>query len=304
MTRLLPAAPRKQLRAAVRDFLLEHHLPALPRRGAANPATRVAMFHTGRCGSTVLGEMLGAQSDIFWAGEIFEDMPGRYGALARHPQAVSRILRRSIAEPASLRSLVRASQYPRHYQAYGFETKYLPHQHLRPGWIGPDLSAYLNLLEAHGFDRFILLHRHHHLRKLVSGIAARETGVWHSRASATGPVQIELPVVDFEWSSWRGSLLECLRYLDAQHAQLMALLHGRRVLQLSYEEHISADPAVAYREVCNFLGLTAKPVPARLKKTNPFPLNESVQNWDEVVDVLSGTEYAWMLTDELPPPAA
>lgn len=37
--------------------------------------------------------------------------------------------------------------------------------------------------------------------------------------------------------------------------------------------------------------------------TNPFPLHQSVDNWDEVVDALSGTEYAWMLTQEQPPPA-
>lgn len=113
VARLLPTTPRKQLRAAMRSFLLEHHVPALLRRGGEKPATRVAMFHTGRCGSTVLGEMLGVQGEVFWAGEIFEDMPGRYGALAHKPQAVERILRRSMAEPFSLRPLVRADQYPR-----------------------------------------------------------------------------------------------------------------------------------------------------------------------------------------------
>lgn len=82
VARPLPTTRRKQLRAAARDFLLEHHVPALLRPGGEKPATRVAMFHMGRCGSTVLGEMLGAQGEMFWAGEIFEDMPGRYGAPA------------------------------------------------------------------------------------------------------------------------------------------------------------------------------------------------------------------------------
>lgn len=82
VARLVRIARHKQLRAAVRDFLLEHHVPPLLRRGGEEPATRVAMFHMGRCGSTVLGEMLGAQGEVFWAGEIFEDMPGLYGVLA------------------------------------------------------------------------------------------------------------------------------------------------------------------------------------------------------------------------------
>ena len=87
------------------------------------PSTRLAMFHMGRCGSTVLGQLLGAQGGVFWAGEIFEDMPQRYGMLSRHPQTVSRILQRSMAEPASLRSLVRRAAYPVNYRVYGFETK-------------------------------------------------------------------------------------------------------------------------------------------------------------------------------------
>ena len=72
------------------------------------------------------------------------------------------------------------------------------------------------------------------------------------------------------------------------------------MLQLTYEEHISIDPTVGYRAVCDFLGLQAPPVVMRLRKTNPFPLQDIVQNWDEVVDALSGTEYAWMLTQEYP----
>ena len=304
VARLARIARHKQLRAAVRDFLLEHHVPALLRRGGEEPATRVAMFHMGRCGSTVLGEMLGAQGEIFWAGEIFEDMPGRYGSLAREPQAVERILRRSMGEPFSLRSLVRADQYPRHYRMYAFETKYLREQHLRPGWIGLDLPNYLALLDAHRFDRFIVLHRHNYLRMLVSRAVGRSTGTWHSRAPAAGPAQVELPVANFTWGSWHGSLLECLRDLDAQYARLCALLDSRQVLHLTYEEHISADPTVAYRAVCGFLGLQAPAVAMHLRKTNPFPLQQSVRNWDEVVGALSDSEFAWMLTHEQPPPAA
>lgn len=261
------------------------------------------MFHMGRCGSTVLGELLGTQGNIFWAGEIFEEMPDRYGALTRHPLAVPRILRRSMAEPSSLRSLVRRAAYPAIYDVYGFETKYLREQHLRPEGIGLALPAYLALLEAHGFDRFIVLHRHHYLRMIVSRAAGLLTGTWHTKRVLDGPPQVDLSPAGMEWGTWRGTLLGRLRDLDAQHARLLALLEGRHVLHLSYEEHISADPGVAYRAVCDFLGLPARPVAPRLKKTNPFPLHQSVRNWDEVVGALSGTEYAWMLTQELPPAA-
>lgn len=301
LVRRLSAIGRTTLRPAARDFLLDHHLPGRRPRDGSEPALRVAMFHAGRCGSTVLGEMLAAQGEVFWAGEIFEGMTDRYRGLARHPEAVDRILRRSMAEPFSLRSLVRRDQYPRRYRVYGFETKYRSEQHLRAGWIGQELPAYLARLEALGFDRFIVLHRHHHLRKLVSGIAGFQSGVWHTQTGTGRPVAVDLPVNDFRFGPWRGSLVECLRDLDAQYAHLIATLAGRQVLHLNYEEHVSADPAVAYRAVCAFLGLPAPLVGTRLKKTNPFPLHHSVRNWDEVVSALAGTEYAWMLTHEAPP---
>jgi len=292
---------RAQIRSALREWLFEHRKPVFLGGRRGGPDQRVAMFHMSRCGSTVLGQMLAAQGEIFWAGEVFADMPSRYAKLMRLPDAVARILARSVAEPESLRSLVRRSEYPLHYRVYGFETTYLREQHLRAGWIGLDLADYLRLLDAQEFDRFIVLHRHNHLRMLVSRAVAQTTGTWHSRTGTNGPVPVVLPVGELVWGDWRGSLLERLRDQDAQRARLLRLLEGRRVLRLNYEEHISADPGVAYRAVCDFLGLPARPVAPRLKKINPFPLHQNVRNWDEVVGALSGTEYAWMLTRELPP---
>ena len=289
------------LRSALREQLFNHRKPVFLGGRLTGPQQRVAMFHMSRCGSTVLGQMLAAQGEIFWAGEVFADMPNRYSKLMQRPGAVGRIIDRSLAEPESLRSLVRRSDYPPSYRVYGCETIYLAEEHFRPGWIDMDLPDYLALLDARGFDRFIVLHRHNHLRMLVSRAVAEATGTWHSRAAAAGPVPVVLPVTELVWDAWRGSLLDRLRHQDAQHARLLQLLEGRRVLQLTYEEHISADPTVAYRAVCNFLGLKALPVAMRLRKTNPFPLQESVRNWDEVVGALSGTEYAWMLTQEHPP---
>lgn len=291
-----------RIRSTLREWLFEHRKPAFLGGRRSGPQQRVAMFHMSRCGSTVLGQMLAAQGEIFWAGEVFANMPNRYAKLMRSPNAVGKILDRSLAEPESLRSLVRRSEYPPRYRVYGFETVYLREQHLQPGWIGLDLPDYLALLDAHGFDRFIVLHRHNHLRMLVSRAVAEATGTWHARVAATGPVPVVLPVAELEWGGWRGSLLGRLRDQDAQYLRLLRLLEGRHVLHLTYEEHISNDPTIAYRAVCDFLGLAAQPVATRLRKTNPFPLQQSVRNWDEVVGALSGTEFAWMLTQEQPPP--
>ena len=55
-------------------------------------ATSAVMFHTGRCGSTVLAKMLNQHSDIYWAGEIFERMPERYQEIASRRDAVELIM--------------------------------------------------------------------------------------------------------------------------------------------------------------------------------------------------------------------
>lgn len=289
------------MRAAVRDFLLDHYLPRALCRDGRSSEVRIALFHAGRCGSTVLGELLAAQGEVFWAGEIFEAMPERYGALARAPQAVSRILRRSQREPCSLRALVRPNDYPRRYRVYGFETKYRTEQHLRPDWIGLGLDEYLTLLDAQGFEHFVVLHRYNHLRKLVSGIVGARSGKWHTRSAVRDPVPVPLPVDDFRLGLWRGTLIECLHDLDAQYTMLLTSLGNRRVLRLNYEEHVSVDPAVAYRLLCDFAGIQPHPVVSRLQKTNPFPLERTVSNWREVVSALRGTPYEWMLDAEHPP---
>lgn len=172
--------------------------------------------------------------------------------------------------------------------------------------MGPDsiampLPEYLGLLEAQGFNRFVVLHRFHYLRMNVSRAAGFLTKTWHTTAASDEPPKLTISTDHMEWGAWRGTLLERLRNLDTQHAQLLQLLEGKRVLHLNYEEHISNDPTVAYQALCNFLDVPATPVSVRLRKTNPFPLHQSVNNWDEVVDALSGTEYAWMLTQEQPP---
>ena len=43
----------------------------LPRR---RPPTMVAMLHIGRCGSSVLADMLGQHDRILWDGEVFRDV--------------------------------------------------------------------------------------------------------------------------------------------------------------------------------------------------------------------------------------
>ncbi|NEQ34055.1 MAG: hypothetical protein F6K04_24205 [Leptolyngbya sp. SIO4C5] len=84
------------------------------------PRDRIAMLHYGRCGSTVLGDLLGQHPDIFWDSEVFE-------RLYTQQLWESRWLK----EPLSLLRLRVGLAWLTRRQCYGFETKCHPAYHLR-----------------------------------------------------------------------------------------------------------------------------------------------------------------------------
>jgi hypothetical protein len=66
---------------------------------------------------------------------------------------------------------------------------------------------------------------------------------------------------------------------------------------LSYEADIEQNPLAAYSKVCSFLHLPEERVTVTRTRTNPYPMREMVENWSDIVKVLSGTPYEWMLED-------
>ena len=68
-------------------------------------------------------------------------------------------------------------------------------------------------------------------------------------------------------------------------------------IELVYEDQIEHDPRMAYRDVCNFLGLPALDVDLLYRKISPGRLVDLIANFDEVHDYLSPTRFAWMLSE-------
>lgn len=241
------------------------------------PSVALAMLHVGRCGSTVVCRMLGAHPEITWDHEIFEPR-----------------IRDSLPEPADLapRELIarRRRGRPGHY---GFETKYLQSHHL--GRIGMTLEDYIEMLADLGFG-FVALHRQNYLRRVVSGAVGRESGTWHTK----DPNAPELRAITLDPSAVPFGppqpLLEVFREL-AEGEQALRLHLPAEALWLTYEADIAPDPKVAYRKICQQYGVTPTDAEPSLYPTNPFPLAEVVTNFDEVAELLGGTEYEWMLTD-------
>ena len=256
----------------------------------------VVMLHWGRSGSTVLGHLLHKNPDIFWDSEIF--IGNRMPAI---PRPMNKLLFRAPGLVIGVRR--QRSRKP----VYGFESK--PSQIAR---VGLNFAQFVAKLNAMHFSHYILLQRRNLLRIIISDSVAKQNGIWHRQRhrghavpkssdqdARPSAIRIDVNAVALGSSFQRNrmSLLEHLRAIEDEYQQFNALLRDKTLLQMSYEEHIQQDPRVGYRRVCEFLAVSAPEVQVDLGKTNPWPVKEIVENYDEVADVLAGTPYEWMLND-------
>lgn len=240
------------------------------------------MLHIGRCGSSVIGRMLNAHPRIYWAGEIFEDYSHGEKDTDRDEFV------KQLYYPECRREITRV---------FGFETKYLPQQHLSGNCINMELGEYITLLRKIGVTRFIVLHRRNYLRHTISFLVGAQTKQWHSSDRATSPTRVHIDVNNLRTEQRRQPLLQLFHDLDEEYNKLQRLLAEDDVLYLIYEEDVLENPAIAYRKICRFLGVSEESPGIELQRTNPFSYREMVDNFDEVEAALAGTRYGWMLND-------
>lgn len=243
---------------------------------------RIAMLHTARCGSGVLGTMLNAHSKIHWGKEIFNEYMN---------------IEKSEDGSAFVEHIIAQNQQQEISRFFGFETKYLPQQHLCDRCINMDLEAYVTLLRTLKYSKFIVLHRKNYLRRAVSVQVGRQTRQWHSKQEATSPVKVTIDVNAFMTGSRRDPLLDLFRCIDENYSRLKKLLSQDDTLFLTYEDDILEDPGVAYKKVCTFLGINDESPGITYRRTNPFSYEEMVINFEEVKATLKDTTYSWMLDD-------
>lgn len=242
------------------------------------------MFHSGRCGSTVLGDMLNQHPDIFWASEIFNDMPKGF--------------KWYLPNRLRTKNFIEKGMYAQSKKYYGFEIKYLPEQHLRSDCINLSLLSLVDLLRKMGTD-FIVLLRKNYLRRALSVEIARTTNEWHTQEQKNIPTPVKIDIDHFVTGNIPRPLIEHFNILDEYSNTLQALLEDTPFLKLCYEDDILLDPTVACIKVAEFLDadITSFDVAVRLKRTNPFNIKDMILNYNEVASLLKGTKYEWMLYD-------
>ena len=108
----------------------------------------VAMFHVGRCGSTVVGNLLDQHQKIYWDGEVVYNQYS-FNNCQLKPFDTKAFFRKQM--------LVAGSRF------YGFEVKVHPEQQL--AILHQTLPELVNELTELGVEQFIVLERKNYLRR-------------------------------------------------------------------------------------------------------------------------------------------
>lgn len=231
------------------------------------------MFHIGRCGSTVIGDMLSQRTDTHWDGEIYEPVNKLYDSEMSYWEFLKQRITLSSKEN------------------YGFEVKFY---HLRQ--LGCDLSTFLSVLKYLDFNHIILLKRQNYLKKVISSLVARVSNRWHISSNDSAKKEIiNIDPFNISIDHTKKSLLDLLEEYDND----IKLLDnsGKVDISLTYENHVRENPERAYKIICDKVGLDYYPVKVRLGKTTPFLIKEIVGNYDELNRYLTGSKFEWMLKD-------
>jgi len=243
----------------------------LPSRGM------IAMFHVGRCGSTVLANAINQHSSVRWGGELFDEFTSRGPGFPPTPRWA--------------RAIIMFSIYRQRCEFFGFETKSVQ---LGSHCIPMTVREYVSFLQELGFSHFIVLTRSNLLRSVISSIVAGQSGKWHVASGPGGPTQVRVDP-DRPWGSWAPSLTDILDEFQRYYTEFDVPLSDNNRLDLNYEVDIQHDLNVGYKKVCGFLGIEPEPFEVRLARTNPYSIEQMIVNYDEVSSALRGTQHEWML---------
>lgn len=233
----------------------------------------ICMWHIGRCGSTVVGNLLNQDSRIVWDSEILEIYSKKVEARNFQHAAWKSAKRR-----------IRYKQLTAGSKIFGFEMKVW---HLKR--IGVEPKTVLNFLKRQNFDKHIILERKNYLRAEVSGSVGLAIKKMHLKIGEPPvSVKIHLNMKD---------VYENMGLFDHFIGEMKRLL-PENSLNITYEDDILPDPLIAYKKIVNYIGLRPRKVEVKYQRMNPKKLKEIVLNLEEVTQSLKGTKYEWMLTAE------
>ena len=238
------------------------------------------MLHNGRCGSTVVGDLLAQNPNIHWASELYEPIIAKWKE--ENQQEFAYLAKELIVKNPI--ELLKNSMHKTTKPYYGVVVK-----PFHFAIAHSSATEFLNQSFLLNFTYFILIRRKNRLRMIVSDAVARKKNIWHSYGEDIAKLEkIHLPLNKPE------PLVERIENLETQMQEVETLLAGKNVHNLIYEDDIEQDPQRAYHSICEFVDMEATKESVNFNKTNPFPLKDILENFAEVKAALHNTPYEWM----------
>ena len=238
------------------------------------------MLHNGRCGSTVVGDLLAQNPNMHWASELYTPLFAKWQK--EHPNRFPLLEQKAIVEKPIEILKNSISETTKPYYGVVFKPFHFTIS-------GSSATEFLNQSFLLNFTYFILIRRKNWLRSIVSAKISAKTDVWHFYGKDIANLKkIHLPLNKPE------PLVKEIENLEIQMQEVETLLAGKNVLNLTYEDDIEQDPQKAYRSICEFVDMKPTKASVSLNKTNPFPLKDIIENFAEVKAALQNTPYEWM----------
>lgn len=236
--------------------------------------TKFIIFGQSRSGSTLLKELINSHPDIHCDGELLE--PGE-------KYVTNRFLLKVFKRIPALLILFRQGLARK--PIYGF-TLFIYHIKKLYFWI--------DRLVASGYV-IIYIRRKNTINQAFSNLVAQHTSFWHrsvdqksdDRHAGSLPV-IVIPVE---------KLLHVLKVRKKWRTLEQQALAKHSFLEVIYEDMLEDNSKwpVTMEKVFAFLGTFNVPVHSKLKKTYPRPYSEIVSNYNELIEAVKNSEFAYML---------
>ena len=244
---------------------------------------KFVMLSYARCGSNMLKAMLNEHPQITCFGEIFNPAYGKGYLKWVDKSFLKRLSHKYLREYCIENYLndICAIQTTDDTQAVGYKVMY-PGQFARY----PYFRDYWKINEF----KIIRLTRHNLLRRYLSSKIANKEYLWSSSNYRGRLVTIPVDLDDLKRS------INCLESIDCQ---IDTLAEEFQYLKVSHEQIVS-NRMSSLRNIFEFLGVDrdkAEKIEPRTVKQNPGKLNMLIENYEEVREVLVGSQYEWFLEE-------
>lgn len=268
---------KTEIKSTARRFLANHRVTAEAVARTAGLFTKpireknVAMFHAGRCGSTVVGMLLNQHPRVRWAGEIFASLKRKYGRDSWIWEEPLRMIR--------LRNNIHSCR------VFGIEIKM---KHLED--VNMEMEELSKSLHRMEYTEYIMLKRKNYLKREVSRIVGNKMSKWNYKKDVNTP-SVKVPIV----GSSGKTIQERFRDIDTFYKKVGNFFGKSSLLKISYQDDIKEDPKKALEKIYRKMDIKRVNTEVNTKKMNKKPLKERILNFEEVRDALGGTRYEWMI---------